>query len=69
MLAPALRPYMALNSSSMAYDLALPIVALPIIAHPIVANYTFRVLSSTFLLYTLCGIWSKNSGPAEVGFE
>ena len=59
MLTPALRLDMALDSTSMAYDLALPIVALS----------TFRVSSSTFLRYKQCGIWSKTAGPAEAGFE
>jgi hypothetical protein len=37
MLTPALRLDMAFDSTSMAYDLALPIVTLPIIALPVVA--------------------------------
>jgi len=69
MLAPAFRLDMAFESTSMAYDLALPIIALPIVAIPFVAPFTFRVLSSTFLRYKQCGIWRKAAGPAEAGFE
>ena len=69
MLAPALRLDMALYSASMAYDLALPVVALPIVAFPIVALSTFRVSFPTFLRYKQCGVWTKTAGPAEAGFE
>jgi len=61
MLAPALHLDMALYSTSMAYDLALPIIALPIVA--------LSILSLTFLHYKQYGIWSKTAGPAEAGFE
>jgi hypothetical protein len=71
MVTPALGLDMAFDSTSMAYDLALPIVALSInalllIAHPVVA---LRVSHSTFLLYKNCGIWSNTAGTVEVGFE
>jgi len=69
MLAPAFCLDMAIDSTSMAYDLALPIVALPIVALPIVALFTFRVSSSTCHRYEQCGIRSKAAGPAEPGFE
>ena len=69
MLPPAFLLVMAFDSTSMAYDLALPIVALPIVAHRIVAHFTFRVSSSTFLRYIQCGIWSKTACPADAGFE
>jgi hypothetical protein len=74
MLTLALHLDMAFDSTSMAYDLALPIVALPIVALPIVAIpvvalFTFRVSFSTFLRYVQCSIWSKTAGPAEAGFE
>ena len=64
MLAPAVRLDMALDSTSMACHLALPIVALPIIALS-----TFGVTSSPFLRYKQCGIWSKTVGPPEASFE
>jgi hypothetical protein len=69
MLTPALRLDMAFDSTSMAYDLALRIVALPILAIPLVALLTLRILSTKFLRYKQRGIWSKTSGPVEVGFE
>jgi len=84
MLTPALPLDMALFSTSMAYDLALPIVpipivpirivalpivALPIVTLPIVALLTLRVSSWTFVRYKQCGIWSTTSGPAEASFE
>jgi hypothetical protein len=64
MLTPALRLDMAFETTSMAYDLALPIVTLPI-----VTLVTLQVSSSTFLRYKQSGIWSKTTGPAEAGFE
>ena len=64
MLTPALRLDMALYSTSMAYDLALPIVALPIVTH-----LTLRTSSPIFLPPKHRGIWRKTSGPAEAGFE
>ena len=51
MVTPALRLDMALYSTSMAYDLALLIVALPIITLPMVALLTLRISSPTFLRY------------------
>jgi len=69
MLAPALHLDMAFDSTSMAYDLALPIVALPIVALPVFALFTFRVSSSTFRRYKQCGIWSNTACPAEAGFQ
>jgi len=66
MLAPALRLDIALYSTFMAYDLAVPIFALPIVAIPVVA---IPVSSSTFLRYKQYGIWSKTTGPVEAGFE
>jgi hypothetical protein len=41
MLTPALCLDMAFDSTSMAYDLALPIVALSIVTFPLVALSTF----------------------------
>jgi len=81
MLTSALRLDMAFDSTSIAHDLALPIVALPIVALPIVALpivalpivalpiVTLSILSPTFLRYKQCSIWSKTAGPAEAGFE
>jgi len=71
MLAPALRLDMALYSTSMAYGLALPIVALPIVTLPVIALpvVALRVSSSIFHRYKHCGIWSRTGGPAMVGFE
>jgi len=66
MFAPALRLDMAFDSTSMAYDLALPIVTLPVVTLPVVA---IGASSWTFLCYKQCGIWSKTAGPAEAGFE
>jgi len=66
MLAPALRLDMALYSTSMAYGLALPIVAIPVVALPFV---TLPISSPTFLRYKQCSIWNKTAGPAEAGFE
>jgi len=66
MLTPALRLDMAFDSTSMAYDLALPVIALAIVPLPIV---TFPISSTTFLRYKQRGIWSKTAGPAEAGFE
>jgi len=63
MLAPALRLDMALYSTSMAYDLALPIVARPIVALPIVALSTFRVSSSTVLRYKVMRHLEQDLGP------
>jgi len=60
MLTPALYLDMPFDSTSMAYDLALPIIALPIIALPLV---TVSIPSPTFLLYKQCGIWNKTAGP------
>jgi len=70
MLTPALRLDMAFDSTSMAYDLALPIIALPIVALPIIAIpiVTLPISSPTFLGYKQCGIWSKTAGPVEAGF-
>jgi len=71
MLTPALRLDMALYSTSMAYDLALPIITLPIVALPIVALpiVTLPILSPTSLHYKQWCIWSKTAGPAEARFE
>jgi len=66
MLAPPFRLDMAFDSTSMAYDLALPIVALAIVTLAIV---THRLSSLTFLCYKQCCIWSKTAGRAEAGFE
>ena len=55
---------MALYSTSMAYDLALLIIALAI-----VTLLTLQILSPTFLRYKQCCIWSKTVGPPEAGFE
>jgi len=66
LLTPALRLDMAFDYTSMASDLALPIVALPVADLPVVA---LRISSVTFLCYQYCGMWSKTADPGEVGFE
>jgi len=66
MLSPALRLDTALYSTSMAYDLSLPIVALPIIVLPVVA---LSISSPTCLHYEQFSIRSKTADRAEAGFE
>jgi len=60
---------MALYSTSMAYDLPVPIVTLPIIAFPIVALLSLQIVSQTVLRYKQCGIWSRAIGHTETGFK
>jgi len=71
MLTPAFRRDMAFDSTSMAYDLALPIIAHSIVAVPVVALpvVDLRVSSLTVLRYKECGSWSKSTGPVEAGFD
>jgi len=69
MLTSALLLDMTFVSTSMEYDLALPIVTLSIVPISVVTLFTFRVSSSTFLCYKQCGIWTKSADHAEGGIE
>jgi hypothetical protein len=69
MLAATLLLDMACNSTSIASDLAVPIVTLLIVAVGIVAVFSFRVSSSTCLHDQYCGINRNSAGSTGAGFN